>query len=112
MKLKLPIYRFHRDSQDQTRADQQRPARRGLKVPQDLSVVCYGDRNWYELVFGGLTAVRLPEEEIARTCIDLLFTQPPRLEGIVLLPELVERRSVADASPPAAQLPRRSGNAR
>ena len=97
-------------SPEQAEGVLQEASRRGIQVPQDLSVVCYGDRNWYELVFGGLTAVRLPEEEIARTCIDLLFAQPPRLEDIVLLPDLVERRSVAN--PPAAPLPRRSGNAR
>jgi LacI family transcriptional regulator len=87
-------------SPEQAEGVLQEAARRGIAVPQALSVVCYGDRTWYELVFGGLTAVRLPEEEIARTCIDLLFTQPaPRLQDIVLPPELVERRSVAEAPP-------------
>jgi LacI family transcriptional regulator len=73
-------------------------ARRGIQVPRDLSVVCYGDRSWYELIFGGLTAVRLPEAELARTCVRLLFAPPARRpEDVVLPPVLVERRSVAAA---------------
>ncbi len=85
-------------SPEQAKGVLQEAARRGVAIPKALSVVCYGDRSWYELVFGGLTAVRLPEEEIARTCIDLLFAMPePPPEGVSLRPVLIERFSVTIA---------------
>jgi LacI family transcriptional regulator len=100
-------------SPEQAEGVLQEAARRGMAVPRALSLVCYGDRSWYELVYGGLTAVRLPEEEIARTCIRLLFApQGQRLEDVVLRPELVERASVAGVNPPAAPPSRRRGSAR
>ncbi|MDR3671464.1 MAG: LacI family DNA-binding transcriptional regulator [Holophaga sp.] len=98
-------------SPEQAEGVLQEASRRGTKVPRELSVVCYGDRSWYELVFGGVTAVRLPEEEIARTCVELLFMPPAaRQEDVVLQPVLVVRHSAV--KPPAAPPASRRGSAR
>lgn len=69
--------------------------KRGVAIPEQLALVCYGDSPWHELVHGGLTAIHLPEEEIAAKCVDILFNggEAGEAEQAVLAPTLVERRS-------------------
>jgi DNA-binding LacI/PurR family transcriptional regulator len=78
--------------------------RNGVDVPGRLSVVCYGDFPWYELVYGGVTAVRLPEDDIAGDCVNLLFApaDEKRVEGVCLRPILMVRGSTRPHSRAAA----------
>ncbi|MDR1934566.1 MAG: LacI family transcriptional regulator [Candidatus Accumulibacter sp.] len=43
-----------------------------LRIPEDLSLVCYGDSVWNRFLHGGLTTVKLPEKEIANSCVEML----------------------------------------
>jgi LacI family transcriptional regulator len=43
-----------------------------LRIPDDLSLVCYGDSAWNRFLHGGLTTVKLPEKEIANSCVEML----------------------------------------
>jgi LacI family transcriptional regulator len=43
-----------------------------LRIPEDLSLVCYGDSAWNRFLYGGLTTVKLPEKEIANSCVEML----------------------------------------
>ncbi|MBC8135418.1 MAG: LacI family DNA-binding transcriptional regulator [Fibrella sp.] len=45
----------------------------GLRIPEDLSVVGFDDAVLAERVFGGLTTVRQPFEDIGRLCVDHLL---------------------------------------
>jgi len=70
--------------------------RRRVDVPRQLSLVCYGDRDWQEMVYGGLTSVVLPEDELARTALALLLAPAESVAAdVLLLPKLLERASVA-----------------
>ncbi len=75
---------------------------RGLRVPDDLSVVGFDDPPWTQLVSPPLTTVRQPTFEIGRTAADLLLQRvedPDREPALVTLPTaLVVRGS---CSPPA-----------
>ena len=44
----------------------------GLRIPEDLSLVSYGDSTWNRFLHGGLTTVVLPEKEIANSCVEML----------------------------------------
>jgi LacI family transcriptional regulator len=43
-----------------------------LRIPEDLSLVSYGDSVWNRFLHGGLTTVILPEKEIANSCVEML----------------------------------------
>lgn len=86
-------------------------ARLGLAIPDDLSMVGYGDGDLLPYVASGLTTLALPEQEMANACVDLLGLSsddkgrhaPPRT--LVYPPHLVVRHSTRppaeDASPSA-----------
>jgi LacI family transcriptional regulator len=81
----------------------------GLRVPQDLSLMCFNDDYPTQYVYPPLTAVRLPTHEagrIAAQCLlDQLATpQGPAAEAIQLKEEL---RARASTGPPPAQAPSR-----
>lgn len=43
-----------------------------VRIPDDLSLVGYGDFDWNRLLYGGLTTIALPEQEIADSCVEML----------------------------------------
>jgi DNA-binding LacI/PurR family transcriptional regulator len=47
--------------------------RRGLSVPNDLSVVCYGDAEWFQVSRPAITSLVLPVEPMAARATDMLF---------------------------------------
>jgi DNA-binding LacI/PurR family transcriptional regulator len=78
--------------------------RRGLAIPDDLSLVAFDDIPWMSILMPGVTAVAQPTADIGRAAADLLLE---RLNGertgdpvvVRLDPSLVVRGSTAP--PPA-----------
>lgn len=70
---------------------------RGVRVPQDLSVVGYDDIALTRYLWPPLTTVRQPKLELGRTGMRLMLDviEGRAAEDRVLLPELVERGSAA-----------------
>lgn len=48
---------------------------RGLSIPEDISVVGYGDPPWFELSAPPVTTIHLPVEDFSRVVAARLFTQ-------------------------------------
>ena len=69
--------------------------KRGLRCPDDFSVVGFDDVQTHEVQTLNLTTYRTPYSAIAKTVIELLYTEdaPKRIQ---LFGELVERASVKD----------------
>lgn len=44
----------------------------GVRIPDQVSLVGYGDASWGHFVRGGLTTMALPEQDIADACVDML----------------------------------------
>ena len=82
----------------------------GLRVPTDVSLVAFDDVEWMRMLDRGITAVRQPIVDIARTAANMMIR---RLDGeetgaaatVMFRAELVERDSVG---PPSSGRPRRS----
>jgi DNA-binding LacI/PurR family transcriptional regulator len=75
--------------------------RQGLAVPDRLSLVGFGDPPWFGWWRGGITAVRAPIRELARSCASWLLdsleapTPAPRTDyAVSCASALVIRRSV------------------
>lgn len=64
----------------------------GLSVPDDISIVGYGDPAWFDLLSPALTAVGLPVEAIADNAANQLFSQ------------IKHRRTDADSSAPIIRI--------
>jgi LacI family transcriptional regulator len=64
----------------------------GIRIPEDLSLVSYGDTAWNRFLLGGLTTVVLPDKEIADGCVAMLH------RGLDALANPEERRSESEAS--------------
>ena len=90
---------------------------RGLRCPEDLSIVGFNDMPFVDRLRPPLTSVRVPQREIGAVAADMLLqlladgSQPAR--EILLEPTLVVRGSTAAVSPaggpsPAASRARRS----
>lgn len=45
----------------------------GFNVPEDLALISFGDNQLSNLLEPGITSIIQPEEEIAESCIDLIF---------------------------------------
>ncbi|MEU0298715.1 LacI family DNA-binding transcriptional regulator [Streptomyces sp. NPDC006175] len=76
--------------------------RRGLRVPEDVSVVGYDDSAFMTCTEPPLTTVRQPIEAMGRAAVELLVTQiqgsaVPQAE-LLFEPELVVRASTAQAA--------------
>ncbi|GAA1466950.1 LacI family DNA-binding transcriptional regulator [Nocardiopsis exhalans] len=73
--------------------------RRGLRVPEDISVVGYDNLDFADLVHPGLTTVAQPKYELGREAMRLLHAElndPDHLhERVLFTPELVVRGSTA-----------------
>lgn len=75
----------------------------GLLIPDDISVVGYGDPVWFELLSPALTAVKLPVAALAQVAAQQLFAQiedrkagKPWKSGVTrIMPELIVRASSA-----------------
>jgi LacI family transcriptional regulator len=85
--------------------------RRGVSVPDQLSVVGYDDIDLAATASVPLTTVRQPSRQLGCTAVDLLLaevtgTEPPTGRQVVFEPELVVRSSTGPAAP------RPSGGAR
>ena len=50
-------------------------AEKGLRIPQDISLVGYGDPLWYSLLPTPLTTVHLPIAEMALKAVEALFAE-------------------------------------
>jgi LacI family transcriptional regulator len=76
--------------------------RRGLRLPDDVSLVGFDDVPWMEMVEPAITVVAQPTEELGRSAARLLLRRiddpasPPRLD--CLQPSLVIRGSTAPPS--------------
>lgn len=78
--------------------------RRGLRVPEDVSVVGYDDSPWDELLDPPLTTVATPARQLGIVAAERLVAALDAGEGTVtgevrLLPHLVIRESTRHASP-------------
>ena len=72
----------------------------GMRVPRDMSVVGFDDEQWMSIVNPGLTTVRQPVVDIARSAAELALRRlreglGSRASTVVFRTELVERGSVA-----------------
>jgi LacI family transcriptional regulator, galactose operon repressor len=70
--------------------------RLGLKLPDDLAMICFDDHDVFRLYPPGITCIRQPAEEIAKTALDLLMNQLGKSNNtgqtkIEVSPELVVR---------------------
>ncbi|MFE6736205.1 LacI family DNA-binding transcriptional regulator [Microbacterium sp. NPDC057650] len=72
-------------------------ARRGLGVPQDVSVIGYDDSYVLDFTDPPLTSVRQPVESIGEVCtramVTMIQNRPLRTEEVLLEPELRLRKS-------------------
>jgi LacI family transcriptional regulator len=77
----------------------------GLKVPADLSVICFDDLDWMKFFGSGITAASQPVREMGRLAADLILARINGDRGpirrIVLPVALTERRSVETTGMPA-----------
>jgi LacI family transcriptional regulator, repressor for deo operon, udp, cdd, tsx, nupC, and nupG len=48
---------------------------RGIRIPDDISLVGFGDSDLNRVLCGGLTAMFLPEQEIADACVELMRSE-------------------------------------
>jgi DNA-binding LacI/PurR family transcriptional regulator len=76
--------------------------RRGLSVPEQVSVIGYDDSPFMNCMAPPLTTVRQPIEAMGRTAVELLVAQMDRAEvgadELLFEPELVVRASTAPVS--------------
>jgi LacI family transcriptional regulator len=78
-------------------------AERGLRVPEDVLVVGYGDYPFAAFLAPPLSTVRLPAEAVGRSAVDLLLERMtgPSLDPVskrLVAPELTPRASTADGA--------------
>jgi LacI family transcriptional regulator len=71
----------------------------GLSIPNDIAVVCFDDHELFSLYPPGITAIRQPIEEIAKTAVAILMSEMGQSDNTchkkqVKLPaKLIERNS-------------------
>lgn len=68
---------------------------RGLRIPDDLSVVSFDDEYLASYLRPALTTIRIPYLEMGRTAMELVLDADPPAQTLVPMP-LQERRSVRD----------------
>lgn len=79
-------------------------AHRGIRVPDDVSIVGFDDLSWLEAATVPLTTVHQPREELGRLAVRLLLDEIDRGEAHshrheLLVPQLVIRASCAAPRP-------------
>ncbi len=76
--------------------------RKGLRVPQDLSVTGIGDFKGSKEFEPGLTTVRIPARQIgaqgAKRIVEAVISEAPVVVGDLIPPELIVRATSADLS--------------
>jgi len=74
----------------------------GRRVPEDCSIVGFGDMTVARSVKPGLTTLRLPLPEVAHHAVRLLMERMRgnEVESVVLVPETIERETVAPPRTP------------
>lgn len=70
----------------------------GLNIPDDIAVVCFDDLDLFNLYPPGITSIRQPIEEIAKTAIHILMNEmgykvKADQKQVHLQPEMIERHS-------------------
>jgi LacI family transcriptional regulator len=70
----------------------------GIRMPEEMALVCFDDSEWAEFFTPALTVVRQPTYTMGNLAGELLFQRlaeikPSELKEIVLKPELVVRKS-------------------
>ena len=71
----------------------------GLSIPNDIAVVCFDDHELFSLYPPGITAIRQPIEEIAKTAVAILMSEmglsdnPCHKKQVELPAKLIERNS-------------------
>ncbi len=70
----------------------------GLRIPEDLKILCFDDHDVFELHQPSITVVQQPIQEIAKTALELLLKQlghlkTPKKSQFLLPPKLVVRSS-------------------
>lgn len=72
----------------------------GMKMPQDLAMICFDDHELFRLFPGGITAIRQPIDQIARESIKLIIRQLEHgksskipVQRLKLRPQLIQRGS-------------------
>lgn len=70
----------------------------GLKIPNDIAVVCFDDLDLFNLYPPGITSIRQPIEDIAKTAIHILMNEMGyNMKGgkkqVQLEPQIIERHS-------------------
>ena len=85
----------------------------GLRLPEEMSLVCFDDIDWFSFSVPPITAVRTEENRLAESAVDLLFEHIEHREDLERPPvvieipfELVVRGSTAP--PPAESRPVRA----
>ena len=67
---------------------------RGIRVPEDLSLVAYGDVPWGGLLEMTLTRVSLPAQAIVDACLErirqIMGDESDALSNAIFAPQLVE----------------------
>jgi LacI family transcriptional regulator len=58
----------------------------GIRIPEDVSLVGFGDSDLNRVLCGGLTAMFLPEQEIADACVELMRSQLENPSGALKAP--------------------------
>ena len=73
--------------------------RLGIEIPKSLSLVVYGDSDWFSVCTPGVSAAALPIEEMSKTATKMLFdslaspnTPPSRKKRVVFPTRLVIRQ--------------------
>lgn len=75
-------------------------AEQGLRVPEDMAIIGYGDHPYAAYLSPSLTSVHLPAQEVAAAAVDLLLARmrAPGLgkpRKLLITPELVARSSTS-----------------
>ncbi len=77
-------------------------ARAGIRWPDDLSVVVYGNPTWAQMMHPAFTCVDLPDADMGKMAMEILIQmlrgRPPQVVHTVLPCTLVERGSVRTVS--------------
>jgi LacI family transcriptional regulator len=69
---------------------------RGVRIPQDVSVVSFDDDEIAAYLRPGLTTARIPYEEMGKRAVELLLTEDFSPQRILVPMPVVERESVRD----------------
>jgi len=70
--------------------------KKGIKIPDDLSVIGYDDTQDAEMAIPPLTTVHQPIYEMGERAVEMLFGAKGTVESVIMPHHIVERNSVAE----------------